>query len=112
MHGPFNGVGSATGIVLVADEIAQGHRLSAFIAGVKLIGNAFASIAAGSALAKSHGPFDLVLPPFDDPAVRAILGVIPLQILAHDLAVARGAPVDTARYPQLYSVFASKSFHK
>jgi glutamine---fructose-6-phosphate transaminase (isomerizing) len=112
MHGPFNGVGSATGIVLVADEIAQGHRLSAFIAGVKLIGIAFASIAAGSALAKSHGPFDLVLPPLDDPAVRAILGVIPLQILANDLAVARGAAVDTARYPQLYSVFASKSFHK
>ena len=112
MHGPFNGVGSATGIVLVADEIVQGHRLSAFIAGVKLIGNAFASIAAGSALAKNHGPFDLVLPPFDDPAVRAILGVVPLQILAHDLAVARGAAVDTARYPQLYPVFASKSFHK
>ena len=112
MHGPFNGVGSATGIVLVSDEIAQGHRLSAFIAGVKLIGNPFASIAAGAALAKSHGPFDVVLPPFEDPAVRAILGVIPFQILAHDLAIARGAAVDTARYPQLYPVFASKSFHK
>jgi glutamine---fructose-6-phosphate transaminase (isomerizing) len=111
MHGPFNGVGSATGIVLAVDEIAQDHRLAAFIAGVKLIGNPFASIAASAALAKSLGPFDVVLPPSEDPAVRAILGVIPFQILAHDLAIARGAAVDTARYPQLYPVFASKSFH-
>lgn len=112
MHGPFNGVGPATGIVLVADEIVHGHRLSAFVEGVKLIGNAFVNISASPAVAKNHGPFDLVLPSFDDTALRAILGVVPFQFLAHDLAAARGAPIDTARYPQLYPVFASKSFHK
>ena len=112
MHGPFNGVGPATGIVLVADEMTHGHRLSAFLAGVKLIGTAFAGIAAGPAVAKSHGPFDLVLPHFDDAAVRAILGAAPFQLLAHDLAAARGAAIDTARYPQLYPVLGSKSFHK
>ena len=48
MHGPFNGVGPATGIILITDEIAQGQRLSAFVQGVKLIGTAFASIAATS----------------------------------------------------------------
>jgi glutamine---fructose-6-phosphate transaminase (isomerizing) len=112
MHGPFNGVGPATGIILVTDEIAQGHRLSAFVQGVKLIGTAFASIAADRAVAESHGPFDLVLPPCEDEAARAILGVVPFQILAHDLAAVRGAPIDVARYPQLYPVLGSKSIHK
>jgi glucosamine 6-phosphate synthetase-like amidotransferase/phosphosugar isomerase protein len=79
---------------------------------VKLIGTAFASIAATSAVAKSHGPFDLVLPACEDEAARAILGVVPFQILAHDLAAARGALIDVARYPQLYPVLASKSIHK
>jgi glucosamine--fructose-6-phosphate aminotransferase (isomerizing) len=112
MHGPFNGVGPTTGIVLIADEIAQGQRLTAFIEGVKLIGTASATIAASAAVAATHGPFDLVLPPCDDAAVRAILGVVPFQLLAHELAAAREAPIDTARYPQLYPVFVSKSIHK
>jgi fructoselysine-6-P-deglycase FrlB-like protein len=112
MHGPFNGVGPQSGIILIADESPQSHRLSAFRAGVELIGTAFATIACGQAVADRHGPFDLVLPDCKDAAMRAILGVIPFQLLAHDLAVARGAPVDTARYPQLYPVFASKSIHK
>ena len=112
MHGPFNGVGPATGIVLVADEIVQSERILAFVEGVKLIGTAFASIAAGPEVAQGHSPFDLVLPPCDDAAARAILGVVPLQILAHDLAAARNAPIDTARYPQLYPIFAAKSFYK
>lgn len=112
MHGPFNGVGPATGIVLIADQIGQGQRLTAFLDGVKLIGTASATIAASDAVATSHGPFDLVLPECDDAAVRAILGVVPFQVLAHDLAAARDVPIDTARYPQLYPVFISKSIHK
>ncbi len=112
MHGPFNGVSAATGIVLAADESAQSQRLSAFVKGVKLIGTPFASLAAGQAVADRHGPFDLVLPPCEDEAARAVLGVVPFQLLAHDLAAARGAPIDTARYPQLYPVFKSKSIHK
>ena len=47
-----------------------------------------------------------------DPALQAVLGVVPFQLLAHDLAAARGAAIDTARYPQLYPVFVSKSIHK
>jgi glucosamine 6-phosphate synthetase-like amidotransferase/phosphosugar isomerase protein len=112
MHGPFNGVSPATGIVLMADEIVQSQRLSAFIEGVKIIGTAFVSVAACQAVADRNGPFDLVLPPCEDEAVRALVGVVPLQLLAHDLAAARGAQIDTARYPQLYPVLASKSFHK
>jgi glucosamine--fructose-6-phosphate aminotransferase (isomerizing) len=112
MHGPFNGVGPATGIVLIADQIAHGQRLTAFIDGVKLIGTKSATIAASEALAATHGAFDLVLPACEDPAVRAILGVVPFQVLAHELAAARDVPIDTARYPQLYPVFVSKSIHK
>ncbi len=112
MHGPFNGVGPATGIVLIADEISQGRRLSAFLEGVKLVGTASVTIAASQAVSDAYGPFDLVLPPCGDAAVRAILGVVPFQVLAHDLAAARNVPIDTARYPQLYPVFVSKSIHK
>lgn len=112
MHGPFNGVGPATGIVLVADATARSDRLSAFLKGVRLIGTAFAGIAADPAAAERHGPFDLVLPPCEDEAARAVLGVVPFQILAHDLAAARGAAIDVARYPQLYPVLVSKSIHK
>ena len=112
MHGPFNGVGPATGIILVADQIGQSQRLSAFIKGVKLIGTAFASVAASQTVTDSVGPFDIVLPACDDEAVRAILGVVPFQFLAHDLAAARGVPIDTARYRELYPVLASKSIHK
>jgi glucosamine 6-phosphate synthetase-like amidotransferase/phosphosugar isomerase protein len=112
MHGPFNGVGPASGIVVIAGETARGERLSAFIEGVRLIGTASVTIAAGSAVAKNHDSFDLVLPPCDDAAIRAILGVVPFQFLAHDLAAVRGVPIDTARYPQLYPVFVSKSIHQ
>ena len=82
MHGPFNGVGPATGIILVADQIGQSQRLSAFFKGVKLIGTAFASVAASQTVTDSVGPFDIVLPACDDEAVRAILGVVPFQLLA------------------------------
>lgn len=110
MHGPFNGVSEATGIILAADGLARESRLLSFLEGVKLIGTEFVGIAGTSDL--PGGPFDLTLPPIDDPAVRAIVAVVPFQILAHDLASARNAPIDTARYPQLYPVFLSKSIHK
>jgi glucosamine--fructose-6-phosphate aminotransferase (isomerizing) len=112
MHGPFNGVGPDTGLLLIADQTTQDQRISAFMEGARLVGMPFRSIAATAALADKLGPFDLVLPFCDDVAVRAILGVVPFQLLAHDLAAARNAPIDTARYPQLYPVFASKSIHK
>lgn len=112
MHGPFNGVGPATGIVLIADDIAKWQRLSAFIEGMTLIGTASVTIAACEAVTKKQAGFDFVLPPCNDAAMRAILGVVPFQLLAHDLAAARGVPIDTARYPQLYPVFVSKSIHK
>ena len=112
MHGPFNGVGPASGIVLVAGAISQGQRLSAFIEGVRLIGVALATIAASPAVVGIHGTPDLVLPECEDPAVCAILGAVPFQVLAHDLAAARCVAIDTARYPELYPVFLSKSIHK
>jgi len=111
MHGPFNGVGPRTGIVLLADETARQDRLAAFVKGAALVGTSTIKIA-GTAVAEGIGPFDLVLPPCPDAAMRAVLGVLPFQLLAHDLAAARGVAIDTARYPQLYPVFASKSIHK
>jgi fructoselysine-6-P-deglycase FrlB-like protein len=111
MHGPFNGVGPKSGIVLIADDTARQDRLAAFIKGVSLIGTASLKIAGSPTLADSAS-YDLALPACSDEAVRAILGVVPFQLFAHDLAAARGAAIDTARYPQLYPVFVSKSIHK
>ena len=110
MHGPINGVGPATGVIVVADASARRQRLAALQAGTALIGVTTISIF-GSPDLTDTAP-DLLLPACDDEAVRAILAVVPFQLLAHDLAAARGAAIDTARYPQLYPVFASKSIHQ
>lgn len=110
MHGPFNGVGPDTGIIVVADASARRDRLAAFLAGTALIGTTTVSIFGNPKPADAMP--DLLLPPCDDEAVRAILSVVPFQLLAHELAAARGAAIDTARYPQLYPVFVSKSIHK
>jgi glucosamine--fructose-6-phosphate aminotransferase (isomerizing) len=110
MHGPVNGVGPRTGIVVVADATARRDRLTALLDGIALLGNESLRLFASPDLAAT--PPDLLLPDCADEAVRAILAVVPFQLLAHDLAASRGAAIDTARYPQLYPVFASKSIHK
>lgn len=111
MHGPFNGVGPDTGIILVADDSARADRIASFLKGVALIGTRRFAIGASPLVAEATS-FDLLLPNCGDAAVRAILAVIPFQLLAHDLAAARGVDIDVARYPQLYPVFVSKSIHK
>jgi glutamine---fructose-6-phosphate transaminase (isomerizing) len=110
MHGPYNGVGPDTGIVIIADQTVRRDRLDRFLSGTRLIGTSTLTI---TAPAGSEAPVasDLALPPLTDPALRAILAVVPFQLLAENLAAARGVPIDQARYPQLYPVFASKSIH-
>lgn len=109
MHGPYNGIGPQTGVVIVVDEAVRQDRLERFLAGTRLIGTQTFTIALPAAAAPK--PFDLVMPPLAAPALRATLGVVPFQLLAERLATIRGVSPDMARYPQLYPVFASKSIH-
>lgn len=110
MHGPYNGVGPQTGIIVVVDEAVRRDRLERFLAGTRLIGTQTLTIEAPAAAARI-GSFDLSLPALTSPALRAILAVVPFQLLAESLATVRGVSPDQARYPQLYPVFASKSIH-
>lgn len=111
MHGPFNGVSPRTGMIVLGDKTGEPKRLDALVRGAALIGVPTLTIATGGGVSLSSAAFNLVLPGNDDDALRAILTVLPFQLLARDLAAARGAAIDTARYPQLYPVFASKSIH-
>jgi glucosamine--fructose-6-phosphate aminotransferase (isomerizing) len=111
MHGPFNGVGPSTGMIVLGDKTSHRVRLDALVRGAAHINVPTFSIATGTGIESLFKPFDLVLPGNDDDALRAILTMLPLQLLAHDLAAERGADIDRARYPLLYPIFASKTFH-
>ena len=110
MHGPMNGVDSRTGIILVADAVSRPRRLAAFLKGLSLLDSPAVTMAAGPSLAED-ATFDLVLPTCENDAVRAIRGVVPFQILAHELAAARNAEIDTGRHPQLRPIFLTKSIY-
>jgi len=110
MHGPMNGVGETTGILLVADVISQPKRLEAFVKGLKVLGGPSVTMAAGPEVSSGEA-FDLVLPPCENAGLRAIRGVVPFQILAHELAAARNVSIDTGKYPQLRPIFQTKSIH-
>ncbi len=110
MHGPYNGVGPQTGIIIVVDHAVRQDRLERFLAGTRLIETPTLTITA-PAEADVPTRFEWVLPALANPALRAIVGVVPFQLLAERLATLRGVSADEARYPQLYPVFASKSIH-
>jgi fructoselysine-6-P-deglycase FrlB-like protein len=112
MHGPFNGVGPDTGIILLAAETSVPQRLPAFLKGVAAVNVPFLSIAANPRFAKSvEHAFDLVLPTLAEESVKPILATVPLQIFAEHFARQRGVAIDTARYPFLYPILGSKAIH-
>lgn len=112
MHGPVNALGPSTGVVLVADSVPIPERLSGYVNAIDYVGVPFLKFATSAAITEGLGRFDLVLPACEDVAVRTIRSVVPFQILAHALSAARGMPIDTARYPELYKILSYKSFHK
>lgn len=113
MHGPFNGVGPDTGIILLAAETAVPQRLPAFLKGVAAVDVPFISIAAAPRFAKNvEHDFDLVLPALADESVKPILATVPLQVFAEQFARQRGVAIDTARYPFLYPILGSKAIHR
>ena len=61
MHGPYNGVGPQTGIIIVVDQAVRRDRLDRFLTGTRLIGTPTLTIMA-PADTDVPGAFDLMLP--------------------------------------------------
>lgn len=104
MHGPFNAFGPHTGLVLLAGAIPQAMKLAAFREAASAIGAPLIDIA-------DVEPADLVVPRLPYAALEPLLGVLPLQALASELARVRGVNPDATRYPSLYAVFRTKTGH-
>ncbi len=112
LHGPFNAVGTDSAFILMAGAIGRRDRLDAFMAAVAAldlpllaITDALTPVPAGARTAT------FALPDLGQPALEAILSVVPLQVLAERLAVSLGLDPDTSRYPFLYKILAAKSIY-
>jgi glucosamine--fructose-6-phosphate aminotransferase (isomerizing) len=109
LHGYFNAIGPETGLILLAGPGAPPDKVAAFCRGAGIVGAPLATIAlAGAPLAQA----DVTLPGPAHPGVAPLLGILPLQILALRLAVAKGTDPDRTRYPELYAVFKTKTTHR
>lgn len=110
LHGPFNAFGADTGLVLLAGTIPQPQRLSAFIEAARMVGAPLVAIVeervAANVLALGH---DIQVPHLPFRPLSPLVGVVPLQVLAHELALARGVDPNATRYPRLYEVFGTKA---
>ena len=112
LHGPFNGVGPSSGFILLAGHVERRDRLDAFLKAVAALDLPLLVIADARTEIPA-GPATLVyeLPALQEPALEAILAVVPLQILADRLAASRGLDPDVSRYPFLYKILAAKSIY-
>ena len=112
LHGPFNAVGPTSSFILLAGSIERGDRLDAFRKAVAALDLPLVTIAdARTGLGNDPDRTAYSLPMLGEPALEAILAVVPLQILADRLATSRGLDPDTSRYPFLYKILAAKSIY-
>lgn len=112
LHGPFNAVGPDSAFILMAGAIGRRDRLDAFLKAVAALDLPLLTIAdARTPVPAGTNAASFTLPDLGQPALEAILAVVPLQILADRLAAARGLDPDTSRYPFLYKVLAAKSIY-
>jgi len=113
LHGYFNAVGPRVGLVVLAGGMRQPEKVLALQAAAAEVGAPLVTIAADS-LVPSVLRSEAVALLLPDPGVdwlAPILGVLPLQILAYHLAIARGIDPNRTRYPSLYGVFRTKTIH-
>lgn len=112
LHGPFNAVGPSSGFVLLAGHVERRDRLDAFLKAVAALDLPLLAITdARTEIPAGPNTLSYVLPALQEPALEAILAVVPLQILADRLAAARGLDPDVSRYPFLYKILAAKSIY-
>ncbi len=112
LHGPFNAVGPLAGFILLAGHVARRDRLDAFLKAVAALDLPLLAVSdARTPIVAGGRVMCFMLPALRDPALEAILAVVPLQILADRLARVLGLDPDTSRYPFLYKILAAKSIY-
>lgn len=112
MHGQFHAIGEGAAIVLLAGRIEHTARIDDLRRVVHEVGVPLIAIAdADTATAHANLPWDLVLDLEGVGPFEALVGAVPLQILAERLARARGLDPDRPRYPALYKISGSKSIY-
>jgi glucosamine--fructose-6-phosphate aminotransferase (isomerizing) len=109
LHGYFNAVGPETGVILLAGPGAPPEQVAAFCRGAAIVGAPLVTIALPNAPLPEA---DLLLPDPGHPGLAPLLGILPLQVLALHLALARGKDPNRTRYPELYAVFRTKAIHR
>lgn len=110
LHGPFNAFGPRLGLVLLGARPEMGEKVAAFERGAASIDAPLVTVLE-EGLGAEGGPADLVIPRLPYEPLSALLGVLPLQVLAAELARVRGVDPDRTRYPHLYEVFRTKLQH-
>lgn len=112
LHGPFNAVGPTSAFLLLAGTIQRHDRLDAFLQAVTALDLPMLAVTDARTLVQAGGKvLSFALPDLGNRALEAILAVVPLQVLADRLALARGLDPDTSRYPFLYKILAAKSIY-
>ena len=112
LHGPFNAVGPDSAFILMAGAIGRRNRLDAFMSAVAALDLPLLAVTdARTQVAAGEKTASFALPDLGQPALEAILSVVPLQVLAERLAVSLGLDPDTSRYPFLYRILAAKSIY-
>lgn len=112
LHGQFHAIGAGAGIVFLAGMIGKSNRIGDLRRVIDTVNVPVISIAdAKAAAACADHEWDLVLDTKGAAPFEALIGAVPLQLLAEKLAVARGLDPDQPRYPELYRVSGSKSIY-
>jgi glucosamine--fructose-6-phosphate aminotransferase (isomerizing) len=96
-HGPIALLSEETPVVVVATAGPLQDKLHSNMAEVRARGARVSAIACETDAAASSHADDVVRVPAASPAVQALLAVVPLQLLAYHVAVARGLNVDQPR---------------
>jgi glucosamine--fructose-6-phosphate aminotransferase (isomerizing) len=97
-HGPIALLSEGTPVVVVATDSPVLDKLRSNVAEVRARGAHVLAIATeGAAGVIADEADELVLVPATDPLLAPIPGVVPLQLLAHGIAVARGLDPDRPR---------------
>ena len=112
LHGPFNAVAPTSAFIFMAGHVERRDRVDAFLKAVAALDLPLLAISDARTVVTAGGrTLTFTLPTVGNPALEAILAVVPLQILADRLAQARGLDPDTSRYPFLYKILAAKSIY-
>lgn len=112
MHGQFHAIGDGAAVIALAGEMKRAGRIGDLFRVVAEVGVPLIAIGDG-AMAADHpdAAWDLVVDTKGTEPFEALVGAVPLQLLAERLAHQRGLDPDAPRYPQLYKISGSKSIY-